>query len=264
MTFLYEFGSSAGPLFSARNTLFAWDGTQAGWLGMTADSRFSHNAYKFSGGAFSDLSGDIGAVLLATTPPNASPPSLLGPLGGAGVDNGLTYDRTGAPRPVGRFDIGPVAAAALPPPVAATFTWGSRTATVTDGGGVGWLGVRAVAFTFATDVDIYRQNLSIVGNQGRTYALNGFTYNRGTRTATWTLVTPVDADRLTFFLDGVAAFRQTVLAGDVNGDATVNSTDIGQMRQAFLTTSAAEDVDGDGLVTKVDFHRVIPYYGRSV
>jgi hypothetical protein len=264
MTFLYEFGPLAGPQFSARNTVFSFDGPRAGRLGRPVDARWSHNAYKFSGGASDDVSADPGAVLLLRTPPDATPPSLTGPLAGAGVDNGVTYDRTGAPRPAGRFDIGPVAARPLPAPQAVAFTWGGRTAAVTDGGGVGWSGVRSVAFTFAADVDVNRQALTVVGTLGGAYSVTAFTYDPQARRAVWTLATPVTQDRLTFFLDGVAAFRQTVLAGDVDGDGTVNAADYGLFRVALGSTDARFDVDGSGVVDAADVAAVRQYYGTSV
>jgi hypothetical protein len=52
---------------------------------------------------------DFLAGLALELPPSAGAPSLTSPLHAAGVANGLGYDQTGAARPTGPMDVGPLA-----------------------------------------------------------------------------------------------------------------------------------------------------------
>lgn len=92
-------------------------------------------------------------------------------------------------------------------------------------------------------------SVSIVGRDGPL----GFTfaYDVSTRTAVWTLATPVKRDRLTVSV-GDTARALDVLFGDVNGDGTVNLADALLQRGRNGTGERWADTNGDGTVNLID------------
>jgi hypothetical protein len=260
------FSSGPAPLATARltNTVFSFTGTNPARRGQAGATTFDHNAYYVqTGGAADFAAGDAAAVVLAR-PPAPGAPSLSSPLRGAGVANALNYDQTGAPRPAGAKDIGPLAARPLPAPTAAAVGWGSRTATVTSGAILSAAGVNRLILTFTADVDVHQPSLVVTGNGGRTYGFSGFSYDPAARTATWTLTSPVGADRLRLTLDGADVLAFGVLPGDISGDGVVDNVDFFRFRAAFGTNDPAADLDGDGFVGNPDFFLFRNYFGTRL
>jgi hypothetical protein len=119
-------------------------------------------------------------------------------------------------------------------------------------------GINSVSLRFSQDVatEIAQGDLEVRGSGG-TLTVTGFTYDAATKTATWTLGSPVTLDKLRLVLaaagvrdfDGEWAngtdaypsgdgsiggdfnFRLNVLRGDATGDGTVNALDLAAVRQ---------------------------------
>jgi hypothetical protein len=104
--------SELGPNLVFRNSVLIASGFAAPTLGAAfASGQLDHNAYVFSGlGGIQGI--DPGAVLLASPPTvQHTPTPDNDPMYGGGVVTSLEFDRTGAPRPPGRNDIGPIVGA---------------------------------------------------------------------------------------------------------------------------------------------------------
>jgi len=133
--------------------------------------------------------------------------------------------------------------------------------------------ITRIAITFDQDVLVDLNDLAVSGSFGGLYAFSAFSYNAATRTAVWTLATPIQADRLTIALDGDDASADgndgvsaggsylstgdtttslDVLFGDVNGDGVVNLLDALLQRGRNGTSDPWADINGDGVVNLLD------------
>lgn len=135
-----------------------------------------------------------------------------------------------------------------------------------------WLNIKKVAFVFSEDVDVDSGALALTGVNVANYALTWGGYDSGTRTATWTLASPIGIDRLTMTLDGddVADLAGNKLAGDGNAAGTdfvkgakvlpgdfdasgvVTLFDQVKIRNVIGTGNVFGDIDGDGDVDTND------------
>ena len=174
-----------------------------------------------------------------------------------------------------------------------------------------WSNANQVSIGFSEDVQVDLADLKVGGVALSNYPIKSFGYDAEAHVATWTLGQAVRNDRLTLdlnadapdgvknvsegvFLDGewippgpgvVASFPSgngvpggdfkfgaNVLAGDVNGDGTVNAQDLAEARRRSLMTRAQPginwmffDTNGDAVVNAIDLawirrqqHQVLP------
>jgi hypothetical protein len=132
--------------------------------------------------------------------------------------------------------------------------------------------ITKIAITFDQDVLVDLNDLQVSGTLGGLYAFSAFSYNAATRTAVWTLATPIQADRLTITLDGDDASADgndgvsaggaylsgdvatslDVLYGDVDGNGSVNLIDALLQRGRNGTSDPWADINGDGTVNLID------------
>ena len=78
-----------------------------------------------------------------------------------------------------------------------------------------WLDIDQIRITFSEDVQVQRQDLSISGITNAVYETSDFFYDPATRTASWTLETPIAPDeRIHLDLDGDTAAAVVDLDGN--------------------------------------------------
>jgi len=154
--------------------------------------------------------------------------------------------------------------------------------------GLPWLDVDRVRIVFSEDVDVEQGDLAVYGVNVPEYAVSGFAYDGGSRTATWMLASPIGADTLLLALDdavedaggrsldgewadglgtypsgdgtagGDFLFRLNVLPGDVDQNGEVRSSDTIKVRRKSNTASGDSDyscyhdVDGSGVIRSSD------------
>lgn len=86
-----------------------------------------------------------------------------------------------------------------------------------------WANINQISIRFSGPVAAEQADLQVHGVSVGDYAISGFQYDNGTQTATWTLGTPIRADRLTLSLDGdgsgVTGPSGTPLDGEYNSAA---------------------------------------------
>src|SRR5262249_11935761 len=131
-----------------------------------------------------------------------------------------------------------------------------------------------IEVTFSADVSVSADDLRLIGAQGGSYTLSGFTYDAARRTASWLIgssATATWADRLTVLIDGSAAtgitgttgialgsWAKTVssLVGDFDGDGVVTTADRAAIKMRYGTVVGAQrlfaDLDGNGIVSAAD------------
>ena len=137
---------------------------------------------------------------------------------------------------------------------------------------VPWTGLDRVSIEFTEPVEVDAVDLTVTGAGGAQYALRDdlFVYDEPTRTATFALATPLEADRLVLRLDGEGpdgvtgggrlldgewmtstddypsgngapggdfVYRMNVLPGDVNFSGTVLADDFAQVKRKFFTST---------------------------
>lgn len=145
-----------------------------------------------------------------------------------------------------------------------------------------WTNVNQIQVAFSEDVNVQQSSLVLTG-VGGAYAISGFSYNASTFTATWTLSTPIAADKLHIALastgpaavtsvaggisldgewtDNVSTypsgnvtaggdfnFAFNVLPGDVNQDGVVDIQDLTSVANHWLGAGPTGDVNADGAV----------------
>jgi hypothetical protein len=155
-----------------------------------------------------------------------------------------------------------------------------------------------VSLQFSEAVTVGPNDLAVTGIGGTQYAIStsptAFSYDAATRTATWTLATPVVADQVTLSLAGGIADRSgnvldgettvtpggsggtvhslpsgnsvaggdfqlqfSVLTGDYTQDGVVNFVDVVAVRNLIGTASTLADLDRDGIVSQNDMVRTM-------
>jgi hypothetical protein len=159
-----------------------------------------------------------------------------------------------------------------------------------------WVGIDRISVEFSEGVNVLPQHLSVRGVRVPAYGVAGVTFNGGTRTATWTLATPLVNDKVRLTLsdavgtptrrldgdwqsgadafpsgDGTPGgdfdFRINVVPGDVNRSGTVLADDASQLKRKFFSSTTTpgtgdaaysifHDVDGSGSILADDFSDV--------
>ncbi|HEY1603438.1 MAG TPA: proprotein convertase P-domain-containing protein [Pirellulales bacterium] len=162
-----------------------------------------------------------------------------------------------------------------------------------------WINLNQVQITFNEDVNVQQASLALTGLNVANYAFNGFSYNNSTHTATWTLASPIGADRLQLNLasTGAAAVKDNagnsldgewtsaassypsgngtpggdfhfgfnVLPADLNQDGVVNGLDINQIASHWLATGGLlGDVNGDAVVNGLDINAIASQWLTSL
>jgi hypothetical protein len=170
-----------------------------------------------------------------------------------------------------------------PPDPAPTVTdvrvrFGSRTTSILGlGRTLPWTNIAAIEVVFSEDVDVDMSDLALTGVRVANYAFSGFSYDASTRTASWTLLSPLAVDRVLMTLDGDGdaddnagvtdkpaigtpsflaggdfVLSLGVLPGDFDGDGRVTRADAAAIKKQRGGGSLFADLDGDGDVDKVD------------
>lgn len=166
--------------------------------------------------------------------------------------------------------------------------WGSRTASLFDSNVTNrilpWIGISKVEAQFDSSVDVDMNDLKLQG-QSFTYGMTTFAYNAATKTASWTLATPIGSsswdalrplggDTLRFSIDGDDAVSDDnagvsgsggylqqgdrvvnsirVLPGDFDNNGVVTMRDLVMIRNLLATNNVYADLDGDNSVTNED------------
>ncbi len=159
-----------------------------------------------------------------------------------------------------------------------TSTAGGSAGSLATPATLGWNNVNQIKLTFNEDVAVGQSDLTVTGVNVAQYGVVGFVYDADSQTAVWTLDRSLPADHVTVALsdsvtdmagnrldgnhDGVPGgqfkFTFSSLPGDVNGDGSVDSTDLfATIRENFQFVGSASfnlaaDVDGDGRITVRD------------
>jgi hypothetical protein len=165
-----------------------------------------------------------------------------------------------------------------------------------------WKNLDEVKITFSEDVDVQMADMSLSGVNTTAYEFSGFFYDPQSHVATWTLASPIAAERLMIDLDadgldpiqdldgnvldgewenevstyssgdgtagGDFEFAFEVLPGDVNQTRLVNYFDYAYTRGLEGKSSSdpgyipLRDIDGDGLIETSDWQDVLSYLGN--
>ncbi len=156
-----------------------------------------------------------------------------------------------------------------------------------------WLNLDQIRITFSRDVSVQQASLALGGISGA-YAFSDFEYDPTSFTATWTLASPIGADRLHLDLSSSGPAAVTTLAGsaldgewtdgasnypsgngtvggdftfsfnvlpsDANQDGVVNGLDIAQVASNWLQNNVAGDINGDGVVNGLDIAGIASHW----
>lgn len=134
-----------------------------------------------------------------------------------------------------------------------------------------WAGLNRISIRFSQPTVVSQSSLTVTGFNHGAYAINGFSYDATTDTATWSLATPLEADRILLDLttpqgnfdlgslteDG-ELLRLSVLPADANRSGKVSFLDTMEVnnRLGLITSDAAysiyHDVNGSGAINAAD------------
>ena len=123
-----------------------------------------------------------------------------------------------------------------------------------------WTNLDQVSFRFNEDALAGMASLAVPGVDAATYTVSGFSYDRATFTATWTLAGPLRADRLTLApAAGVTdaagnplppfALALEVLPGDADSSGSVTAADLMQVRSRVGRSTASPGASTTGQYT---------------
>ncbi|MCH8923494.1 MAG: lamin tail domain-containing protein, partial [Planctomycetes bacterium] len=167
---------------------------------------------------------------------------------------------------------------------------------------IAWTGVDRISLRFSEHVEVTSDDLQVAGVNVSDYLIIGFEYDRPSRTASWTLQRPVEADNLLiavsanvrdgsgFPLDGnwtdaastfpsgngaidsgdAFQFRLNVLPGDVTSAGGVSRGDLLAVIGALGTSAdrprydARLDIDGDGRIGVDDLRQLLLRQGSRL
>ena len=162
-----------------------------------------------------------------------------------------------------------------------------------------WVNVNQIQIAFSEDVNVQQASLALTGVNVANYAFSGFDYNSSTHVATWTLASPIGADKLELSLmssgaiavkdsagnaldgewtDGVSSypsgdgaaggdfnFAFNVLPADADQNGVVNGLDLNQIASHWLATGGLHgDVNGDGVVNGLDINAIASQWLTSL
>ncbi|MEX2188761.1 MAG: hypothetical protein WD875_18270 [Pirellulales bacterium] len=133
-------------------------------------------------------------------------------------------------------------------------------------------GVDQFVVRFAADAEVQFSDLAISSAAGSEYAVDAFSYNPATLTATWTLDRPLDADRVQLSLSnaGLVVWSKSVsvLPGDFDASTTVDLADIATAVAAIFGSNSASataaDLNGDGMLNVRDMIALRNRLGTSL
>ncbi len=134
-----------------------------------------------------------------------------------------------------------------------------------------WSGLNQVVMRFSEPTTVTQSSLVVTGFNRATYAVNAFSYDATTATATWTLATPIENDRVLLDLNSPQGnfdlksltedgelLRFSVLAGDVDRSGKTSFQDTiavnNRIGQAIggPSYSIFHDVNGSGAIDAAD------------
>ena len=144
-----------------------------------------------------------------------------------------------------------------------------------------WTGVDQVSVRFDEDVAVGSEDLVVGGVNVPAYDVAAFDYDPHTFTATWTLTTPLQSDRITLDftsaddlagndLMGAGTATVRLLGADVDRDGDVDVTDFQANRAAQFAGvggplySVFHDTDGNGAINIQDWQNVLTRMGTSI
>ncbi len=141
-----------------------------------------------------------------------------------------------------------------------------------------WSNIDTISIAFSDDLSVAQDDLALWGVNVANYvtevgfAVDGFTYNSETFTATWSLAQPIAADKLLIDLDGTTVgnfqFRFNVLPSDSNQNGAVDVSDLGILASNYGTNSGMiwtdGDANGDGAVDISDLGILATHYGDEL
>jgi hypothetical protein len=136
---------------------------------------------------------------------------------------------------------------------------------------VPWTNVNQISIRFSQPTTVGQSSLAVTGSNQGSYAINGFSYDMASDTATWTLATPIEADRVLLDLttpqgnfdlgslteDG-ELLRFNVLPADANQSGATSFLDTIAVNNHLNQTTAHpsysifHDVNGSGTINEAD------------
>lgn len=142
---------------------------------------------------------------------------------------------------------------------------------------VAWTNIDQVRIRFTTEVSPQSYDLSVKGVRGP-YPIGSFRYDARTHTAVWTLLAPLEVDKVLIDLDGRVLGRGSddnetrlnVVPGDVDQDATVENADYVLVDQVDGTSvgqshyDPMRDLDGTGAIDFGDLSAVLVNVGDTL
>jgi len=159
-----------------------------------------------------------------------------------------------------------------------------------------WNNIDQIIISFNTDVNVFKNQLSLTGVSVQQYSFQAFHYEPISHTATWTLTAPISNDRIRIDLDGNGMtpvmdlewntldgewtdnsslvsgngipggdfeFTFNVLPTDVNHSSSITSADYDQIYQLDGKTTldqgyiAQRDINGDAVIDSDDWQEAI-------
>jgi hypothetical protein len=160
-----------------------------------------------------------------------------------------------------------------------------------------WSGVNQISITFSDGVVVSQNDLVVTGVNVANYATTAFAYDNLTRTATWTLATPIGNDKVLIVLndsvldlagdpldgdpagsypsgDGLPGgdfrLRFNALAGDVNSTNTVDADDFRAVFDGQFTGASdslyvpRRDINADGAINIRDWALARDFTGHTL
>ncbi len=248
------------------NTIISIQSTGETGVNAVNDAQhLKHNAYylpNLTPNVGAQYTSDVGAVTLPQRFAAGMIPSPSNPIFDGGVANGLEYDQNRQPRGT-RRTIGPLTGAALPIPADVRIGWGIRNKSLDGNSIVPSNNTDRIFLAFADDVDVKAASLRLWSATGAV-ALGAFNYQSQSRTATWTLNTPLPRGAYILELDSQPIRGFHVLPGDFDGDGSVAASDFILFRLNFGGNGIDGDFDGDGSVSASDFIDFRLAFGTSL
>jgi|GEM_PF-325120 len=137
-----------------------------------------------------------------------------------------------------------------------------------------WSKIDALSLSFSRDVSVVQGDLVLYDVTSTPCAIDGFSYNSSTFTATWTLTDPIGPDRLSIDMDGGPVgdfqFSFNVLPGDTDRSGQTDIPDAEGIRSRLFLRAGApgysvlHDINGSGRSDFIDWSIVRANLGVSL
>ncbi|MBT3199031.1 MAG: hypothetical protein HN350_03855, partial [Phycisphaerales bacterium] len=137
-----------------------------------------------------------------------------------------------------------------------------------------WNNLDTIVIAFSKNVSVVQGDLVLEDAGSSPQAISGFVYDSSTFTATWTLASPIGADRMLIDLSvgavGSFTFDFNVLPGDADQDETVALADGNGVRDRLFDRSSEagysvlHDINGSGRTDFIDWATVRANLGDSL